>query len=226
MIKKIGLISFDDIRTGRLSHEVYADYSKWIEAANAAPVVYIPQSDDIILDAFLDLVDGVIFIGEKPVNPFNYGEEPDFKMDIDFKKESAELLLVKRIFEKKTPLMAIRRGLWLVNTAFGGSIAQNSNIKENGENINKEKHHEIYIEKSSDLFELYGDREIVYGDLSPSINRLAKGFRISAKNKSGNIEIIESENDNLFIGIQFHLDYSEGEGSLEKLFKYFIGKII
>lgn len=72
-------------------------------------------------------VDGVLFTGGCDVQPELYGEAPDPRITLDSpspERDALELALLAAARERRTPVLAICRGLQMMNVALGGSLWQ------------------------------------------------------------------------------------------------------
>lgn len=69
-------------------------YYHCVERAGGAPVVFPPTTDETILKAQLEAVDGLLFTGGADLNPLLWGEEPSPKLGgINAERDRSELLL-------------------------------------------------------------------------------------------------------------------------------------
>ncbi|MFH7423211.1 gamma-glutamyl-gamma-aminobutyrate hydrolase family protein, partial [Pseudomonas syringae pv. tagetis] len=76
-------------------------------------------------------IDGLILSGGQDVNPLLYGEEPTTKTGSPFlARDQSEQLLLKHVIDQGKPVLAICRGLQILNVAYGGTLYQDmSDIK-------------------------------------------------------------------------------------------------
>ena len=108
------------------------------------------------------------------------------------------------------PILAIDHGLHLMNTALGGTVyfdlprdlpeaLQHRHPPERG------LRHAIAITPETHMAELYGDGEVVVNsEHRRAVQRVAKGFRVSAKALDGVVEAIEWEKDDWYaMGVQW-----------------------
>lgn len=93
-----------------------------VQAAGGIPVL-LPCSDAAI-DA-LDRVDGLVMTGGSDVDPAHYGEEPHPAVyGVDPERDRVELALVTTALGRGLPVLAVCRGMQLLNVALGGSLVQ------------------------------------------------------------------------------------------------------
>ncbi|MFR8392047.1 MAG: gamma-glutamyl-gamma-aminobutyrate hydrolase family protein [Pilosibacter sp.] len=69
--------------------------------------------------------DGVIFPGGLPdVDPELYGEENQGSMNLDRTLDDEQMAMIDAAVKAKKPILAICRGMQLVNVYFGGTLIQ------------------------------------------------------------------------------------------------------
>ncbi len=123
------------------------------------------------------------------------------------------------------PLLAIDHGLHLLNTTYGGTVhfdlprdlpeaLQHRHPPERG------LRHAINIVPKSILAELYGEGEVVVNsEHRRAIQRLARGFRVSANALDGVIEAVESDSDWFALGVQWQPASATASGLDIQLFR-------
>ena len=161
------------------------------------------------------LLDGLILSGGRDVDPHFYGEEPLEKLEAIFpERDVHEMALIKAAIDLKKPILAICRGMQILNVTYGGTLYQDISYAP-GEHI---KHyqigspyqatHSIKIDKNSILFKMADKSEIerVNSFHHQALKQVAKGLKVVATAPDGIIEAVEAENeDGIFVmGVQFH----------------------
>ena len=112
---------------GVLSSSLADTYASAIRAAGGIPLIAccLPESDYVA--AAVEAVDGVLMTGGDDVDPRLYCRKlpavlrATVQMDGP-ERDAFECLLVGEVFRQKKPLLAICRGMQLVNVALGGSL--------------------------------------------------------------------------------------------------------
>lgn len=180
------------------------------------------------------LLDGLILSGGRDVDPHFYGEEPLEKLEAIFpERDVHEMALIKAAIDLKKPILAICRGMQILNVTYGGTLYQDISYAP-GEHI---KHyqigspyqatHTIKIDKNSILFKMADKMEIerVNSFHHQALKQVAKGIKVVATAPDGIIEAVEAENEDgpFILGVQFHPEMMFDKSTFVRgMFKRFI----
>jgi putative glutamine amidotransferase len=97
-------------------------YADAVSAAGGTPV-FLPGTA-AALDV-LDYADGLVLTGGSDVSPARYGEEAHPTVHgVDDERDEVEISLVAEALKRGIPILAICRGMQLLNVATGGSLVQ------------------------------------------------------------------------------------------------------
>jgi putative glutamine amidotransferase len=101
-------------------------YSRAVQAAGALTLLLSPDPAGVAdPDPFLDHVDGLIFAGGSDVDPELYGRDRHPETSPAHpERDEFELALARRAVERDLPVLAICRGMQLLNVALGGTLDQ------------------------------------------------------------------------------------------------------
>ena len=100
-------------------------YVHAIEASGGLPLVLPYTNDPNTMRSFVDLCDGFLFTGGDDIAPHRFGEETkDTCGEIQPFRDEYELLLFEQAIKTAKPILAICRGIQLVNVALGGTLYQ------------------------------------------------------------------------------------------------------
>ena len=183
----------------------------------------------------LDGLDGVIFTGGGDVDPAHYREARDPNTnEPDPARDAFELALAKLALERDTPLLAICRGLQVVNVAAGGTLVQNIPAQPNqplGHHVDAPASaiaHEVWVTPGTALArvmqEELGGSEVlqVNSRHHQAIGKTAEGFTISATAPDGIVEAIERPSARFCIAVQWHPENFWRTGEFRSLFEAFV----
>ena len=104
-----------------------------LEAVGAVPLILPIYDDPEALDRYVGLCDGYLIPGGIDVNPISYGETPHPLLEttrLDF--DEYQLHLIERMRVSKKPVLAICRGIQIVNVAYGGTLYQDVSLHGEG----------------------------------------------------------------------------------------------
>ncbi len=207
-----------------------AGYYDCVAAAGGIPVILPPVGTDEELHQVLDLLHGFILVGGGDLDPRKDG----FMMHssvrpMDERREIFDRRLVREIAERRMPVFGIGTGLQLLNVQQGGNLFYHLPLDVPTAIPHKDPHdpnhrHSLTVETDSILGRVYGEGEIrVTSRHHMAIDRLAEGFRVTARCPDGIIEAIESEMMDWFaIGTQFHPESTAASALDIRIFEEFI----
>jgi putative glutamine amidotransferase len=188
-------------------------YPEAIERAGGIPVIVPPLRPDAI-DALLDRVDGVCLPGGPDVQPSAYGAEPHPELGpTEPRVDAVELALVRAADRRKLPILAICRGMQLLNVARGGTLHQHlPDVVGAGIQHRQPEHTSIpthRVETAS-----HGRLRAALGGPSLEVNSfhhqavqtLGKGLVATAWATDGTIEAVENPGERFVLGVQWHAE--------------------
>ncbi len=220
----------NDLFEGYEKAYVMDDYVQAVLRSGAVPIVLPIIKDSEKIKEYARIIDGLILTGGHDVNPLIYGEEPDVKTkELSPKRDFLDFKLIKYITELKKPILAVCRGMQILNTYHGGTLYQdNSYCKtfhiKHMQNGNPDvATHTIMIEPKTILESVLGNHTTVNSFHHQSVKELADGFKIVATSKDGIIEAIEKNDDQWCLGVQFHPEIlSTDDNKMQALFDKFV----
>jgi putative glutamine amidotransferase len=190
-------------------NEAYVDA---VRAAGITPLV-VPPLDPHELDEIASAVGGVILTGGEDVDPAEYGaERGPLTTVIHTRRDKCELALVRLARERGLPVLAICRGIQVVNVALGGTLVQDipsecpSAIDHDQSAEREMRVHDITIDPDSKLAAAIGQSRIaVNSSHHQSIARVADGLKVTARAPDGIIEGAEWVQDDWWMmAVQWH----------------------
>ncbi len=193
MLPLIGLTAAvnADRDTTLLCHYAYA-----IEQAGGLPTVLPYLESTEALGAFIDRLDGIFLTGGFDVSPCRYGEEARPTCgELQPERDSLELALLERALEKGKPILAVCRGLQLVNVFFGGTLYQDlpteyeTALRHRQTESRFSPSHDILIKAGTPLAELVGTGRMMGNSFHhQAVKRLGDGLLPMATAEDGLLE--------------------------------------
>jgi len=204
------------------SHLIGHTYTDSVLRAGGLPISLIPVPNHEI-DQLLDRIDGLILSGGGDLEPHRYGQERHEQVwRTNFDRDDFELALVHAAHQRMMPVLAICRGMQVVNVAFGGSLIQDipSEIGSKDHDVIGhavyDGHQPVTIAADSKIAKATGETDMLVNSIHhQAIDQLADGFRPVAWAGDGVIEGIEHEDQDWeLLGVQWHPEFL-GENSDE-----------
>ena len=205
----------------------YTTYTEALRRAGAIAVIIPPQPENAA-ELFASL-DGLLLAGGFDCDPAVYGAERHPSVEpMDPRRQSGDLALALAAREQGVPTLGICLGLQVMNVAAGGTLVQDidseieTEIQHASEPENRVRH-DVLIEQGTRLAAILGDRELnVNSSHHQAIRNVAEGFRVTAHAPDGVVEGLEDPEHPFYMGVQWHPEDLNGEGSAAALFGAFL----
>ena len=183
----------------------------------------------------LEGLDGILFTGGGDVDPAHYDKtrHPNTK-EPDPARDAYELELARLALAGDTPLLAVCRGLQVVNVAAGGTLVQDIPAEMNQASAHQIDSppfaiaHEVWVTPGSALSRVMRE-QLADGDVlqvnsrhHQAVARTASGFSVSATAPDGVVEAIERPDARFCIGVQWHPENFWRTGEFRSLFEEFV----
>src|SRR5216110_467423 len=190
-----------------------AAYVTALERAGLIPLIVPPLSSADASASVLDSVAGLVLTGGEDVDPARYGEERNEKVrSVNPARDATEVALIEEARARGTPVLAICRGIQILNVALGGTLVQDipsqceTTIDHDEEGARNSRTQEVAIEPGSIIAKAVGtDHLSVNSFHHQSVKRVADGMRVTARSPDGVIEGIESTDDDWWVmAVQWH----------------------
>jgi putative glutamine amidotransferase len=196
MKRTVGLTYSDEERL--------AAYTGALEAAGLEVRPIAPGSD-----VTLDELDGLVLSGGVDLNPRLYGEQrhPEAEDPIDARDET-ELRLLRGALDRDMPVLAICRGMQLMNVGLGGSLDQHiggCDVHRRYDLDKKIPVHSVDVEPGTRLAEIVGASKVqVNSRHHQAVARVGDGLVVSARAEDGLVEGMELPGRRFAVGVQWH----------------------
>lgn len=216
---------------GHFMDYTYTEYSLAVLRSGGAPVIIPAAQDKESLRTILSSARGLILSGGPDIHPRCYGEEPLYGLgQVDDALDRMELEAAVLAVEKDLPVLAICRGIQVLNVALGGTLFQDiaSQVPESichtpksDKSVNT---HTVRIEEGAGLKKLFGRSEVwVNGQHHQAVKGLASGLSVAARSRDGIIEAVEHPGKRFVVGVQWHPEGTwRDDPHSQKLFSAFV----
>ncbi len=185
------------------------------------------------LEKVLDTVDGVLLPGGSDVDPNLYNQErKEYTGDSDNYRDIIESMVIEQAMKRGMPILAICRGLQILNVKLGGTLYQDIE-KEFSNTIQHDNHegktrdhlaHIVDIHHGCLLERIIGKSVVEVNSLHhQGIHELGKGLSVCAVSPDGLVEAVEMPIYPFMLGVQWHPEELATNEMWKKVFDAFIG---
>jgi len=198
-------------------------YVQAVERAGARPLL-VPPSEDAVEET-LDALDGLLLSGGNDLDPETYGADTHAETNnVRPERDRAELALLEGALARDMPVLAVCRGVQVLNVARGGDLLQHL-----PEVVGDEKHravpgvfseHPVRIEDDSKLGVLLGEHAPVKSSHHQGVGTVGRGLRAVAWADDGTVEALEDPERRFALGVLWHPEAGEDM----KLFEALVGE--
>jgi putative glutamine amidotransferase len=206
-------------------------YIQAIKSAKGVPLILPFVKSKTLIREYVSLCDGFLFCGGGDITPLLFGQEPASGIGkTDISLDLFQIRLMKTILEEGKPVLAICRGMQVLNVACGGTIFQDLNLTD-FETINhmqtsisrKDISHKVKFTPNTRIHRILGDFAFTNSFHHQAVDRLGKGLIVSGQTGDDVIETIELSGHTFAIGVQWHPESMlESVPTMKQLFVTFV----
>lgn len=206
----------------------YREQARW--GSWDVPAVLLPASyPDAVADAggepvllptgaltadVVSRLDGLILAGGADVEPARYGQLPGpHTTVVRPDRDQAELTGLTTALKRDLPVLAICRGMQLLNVALGGDLVQHlpdlpaTHTHDPGPGLFAPR--QVRIALGSTLHALLGDTALAACHHHQALGRIAPDLTVSALAEDGTVEAVEAVGKAFCVAVQWHPEATE-----------------
>jgi putative glutamine amidotransferase len=205
-----------------------ASYVDCVAAAGGRPLLLPPCSGPggaaATAPDVVGALDALVLVGGGDMDPARYGSDPDpATSGVDRERDDGELALLAAALDARLPVLAICRGLQVLNVHCGGTLLQHL-----PDNVGHAGHRPavgcfgatvVGIESGSLLSKILDASITVQCSHHQAVDRLGAGLVVTARASDGVIEAVELASAPFVVGVEWH---PEETGDL-RLFEALVG---
>lgn len=187
-------------------------YVRAIENAGGRPLLVPPSGEAI--DETLDVLDGLVFSGGADLDPALYRADRHPETDgLRPDRDLAESALMEAALARDLPVLAVCRGMQILNVLRGGDLVQHL-----PEVVGHEEHkhtpgvfadHDVTVSGESRLGRILGDRAPVKSHHHQGVGALGMGLVETAWAEDGTVEGLEDPARRFALGVLWHPEEDE-----------------
>ena len=198
---------------------VNSAYLHAVQQAGGVPVLLPPQLSKSSLERLVRGLDAILLTGGGDMDPSAFGEAPHATLyDVAPSRDALETQVTLMALDKKTPLLAICRGVQVLNVVLGGSLHQDVATEPGTDILHSQKEardqatHKVTVAPGSRLSKVLGGEDLEVNSFHHQvIKSLGRGLVPVAWAPDKLIEGVELDDDSRFVlGVQWHPEHLVG----------------
>jgi gamma-glutamyl-gamma-aminobutyrate hydrolase PuuD len=189
-------------------------YFELVAAAGGRPVLLpptrrAPGGPGAGAAEVIGILDGLVLTGGGDVDPSAYGEAADPHVaGVNPDRDASEMALLAAALEADLPVLAICRGMQILNVELGGTLHQHL-----PDVVGQDAHRtaplvfgpvDITTDPDTRAAAVFGAATTVLCSHHQAIDRLGRGLAVTAQAGDGVIEAVELTSATFVLGVQWH----------------------
>ncbi|MCU1624510.1 MAG: gamma-glutamyl-gamma-aminobutyrate hydrolase family protein [Frankiales bacterium] len=192
-------------------------YAQAVANAGGVPFLLPPTSTDLEHAAAtsLDGLHGLVLTGGPDVDPSRYAAAPHEQTGAPrTERDDWETCLAHAALGRAMPVLAICRGMQVLNVALGGDLVQHLpdvvGTDEHRPTVGRHGTHDVRLATGSRVGELLGDDKSVPTYHHQAVHNLGAGLVATAWAADGTIEALEHSGSDWVVAVQWHPEVRDG----------------
>jgi gamma-glutamyl-gamma-aminobutyrate hydrolase PuuD len=203
-------------------------YVESVASAGARPVLLPPLEagggDDGAAAAVVAVLDALVLVGGGDVDPARYGQPPHPATNgVDAGRDAEEFALLRAALAADLPVLAICRGMQLLDVQCGGTLVQHlpDVVGHDGHQRARGCFADVDVvtEPGSVVAKVLGDTATVRCSHHQAVDRLGEGLVVTARSADGVAEALELPSARFVVGVQWHPEEGLDPGLFEALLR-------
>lgn len=183
-----------------------ATYVDAVAEAGGDPVL-LPTA--AVTPAVVARLDGLVLAGGADVQPEMYGAVPGPHTQAPRPdRDATERGLLEAALAAGLPVLAVCRGMQLLNVVLGGDLEQHlpdrPGVGTHDPGPGMFAPHEVHTEPGSLVARLLGERVEAHCHHHQAVERLAAQLTVTARAEDGTVEAVEHAGQGFCVGVQWH----------------------
>ena len=203
-------------------------YVEAVLRAGGVPMMLSGQCLDCA-ERWLDVVDAVVLIGGGDINPAEFGSAGHETIyNLSAERDAMELALMRALLARPKPVLAICRGMQILNTVLGGTLHVHLPDVVGESVLHRAPprdpiSHGIQVAADSELAKVIGEQVNTASWHHQAIHQLGKGLKAVAWAPDGVIEAVELEGRQDLLAVQWHPEITAAEDNgQQRMFDWLI----
>jgi putative glutamine amidotransferase len=189
---------------------------KYLEAIGRAGALamVVPPLPGPAIPALLERVDGICLSGGPDLHPDAYGAEPHAALGpTEPRLDAFELALARAADERDLPILAICRGMQVLNVARGGTLHQHlpdvvgDTVTHRQQGKPGAPAHGVAVDPDCRLAAILGHRHVQVNSFHhQAVDALGERLMVTARAEDGTVEGVEAVDRSFVVGVQWHAE--------------------
>lgn len=199
-------------------------YLTAVEEPGGTALLLTPGHDHESARHLVEVAHGLVLTGGEDVDPKRYGQAPHPELgSVNALRDQVEIAALEAALERGIPVLAICRGMQLLNVALGGTLFQdlpsqrkNGLIHEQEAPVTHRWHH-ADVKPGSGLEAIFGTRELFINSFHhQGVDQLAPSLEATVWAEDGLVEGVEGKDHPWLFGVQWHPERGEAESPADE----------
>jgi putative glutamine amidotransferase len=206
----------DEVRWGLWESKAALLTMTYVEAiakSGGVPVLLPPNGFGA--EEVVGRLDGLILSGGADIDPARFGQEPHPRTVIVADRDAWEFAVLEAALARDLPVLAICRGIQVLNVAVGGTLHQHlPEVLGHTDHLQKPGTFgpmKVRLDKGCRLGQLLGDRVTVPCHHHQGLDRLGEGLAAVGWADDEVVEAVELSDRRFVVGVQWHPEQDESD---------------
>ncbi|MGN6672336.1 MAG: gamma-glutamyl-gamma-aminobutyrate hydrolase family protein [Thermomicrobiales bacterium] len=195
-------------------YRMEVSYVNAVRQAGGVPVLLPYASEGV--EELLAVLDGLLLSGGGDIRPERFGdaEQHPQTYGISDERDEFEFVLLQAALARDLPVLAICRGIQVLNVALGGTLYQDvadqfSDTITHRQPWNTESWvrptHDVALDADSTAANVYGATTVATNSAHhQTVKEVAPGLRVTGRSSDGSIEAVDYPGKQFVLGVQWH----------------------
>ncbi len=186
-----------------------AAYIKALEEAGLIPLLITPGMRPETIHGIVDVSNGICLTGGGDIDPRRYGQRPSGTMmdSVVEARDSTEIDVLASADRSALPVLAICRGMQLLNVGRGGTLHQHvPNHSQTDDGTPRDRlTHVVRVNAETRLARILGVTSLGTNSMHhQAVDKAGDRLTVTGWAEDGTIEAIEEPGERFVVGVQWH----------------------